>query len=193
VVSETSVSWCCTGAPSYLANPRSHTPPQSWYGISSAPPLHHGLIHHGARQPCFADCLAVTCSSCEKQMKCALGHLGSHLTIRPVFIGAGVAAHSAHCASGQCEANFMFRALSFGCSHQSVRLSRDRPTLPNPANHEHAYQLLPAQAWAQSSLHDSQASRLRDGLLRIGLALWVDRRKGTPCDLPRTELMQQSC
>jgi hypothetical protein len=67
-----------------------------------------------------------------------------------------------------------------------------RPTLPNPATHEHAYRLLPAQVWARSPLHDSQASCLGgDGLLRVSLALGVDSRKGTPCDLPRAEPMQQ--
>jgi hypothetical protein len=38
------------------------------------------------------------------------GHLRSHLTLHTVLAGVGVAAHSAHCASGQCEANLMSRA-----------------------------------------------------------------------------------
>jgi hypothetical protein len=38
-----------------------------------------------------------------------------------------------------------------------------------------------------SLLHNSQASRLGDGWVRVSLAFWADdRSKGTPCDLSRS-------
>jgi hypothetical protein len=106
----------------------------------------------------------------------------------------GVADFAPFVWSVNAKANSAFRqgALSFGCSHQNVGLSRDMAQPCSPRAR------LPSAPCCRSGssfpLHDSQAPRLGDGLLRVSLAFWADdRRKVTPCDLPRTNLCNKFC
>lgn len=172
----------------------SRNSPHKRCGMPSAPPLGHRAS--GGRQSCLADCLAATLNFMRKDQRACIDLLFAlSFDFRLFPLALESRPFRSLRLPNQYKAHVGVRHTALSCDAatgalDSVRLSRDTgPTLLTTSTLTNCSL---RKSGPSFPLHKRQASGDSDRWLRVSLAFCLgDRSKGTPCDLSRSEPMQQ--